>query len=68
MLPEWLVSDFRIMYQHFQTKGLIASLEQIAETERILGRKPRSFDSFIAEITKAWKQEKMVAATMRMTS
>jgi uncharacterized protein YbjT (DUF2867 family) len=68
MLPEWVVGVYKIMFQHFQTKGLIATSEQIKEAEQILGRKPRSLDSFVSEVTKAWKQEKIASATVRTTS
>lgn len=55
MLPEWLVDDFAIMYRHFQNQGLIATPEHLAETEKILGHKPRTFEAFAAETAHAWK-------------
>lgn len=36
-------------------KGLLATPEHLVKTERILGTKPRSFDSFVAETVKVWK-------------
>lgn len=45
------------MYKHFQTKGLLATPEHLAETKQILGREPRSLDTFAAEVTTAWKNE-----------
>ena len=68
MLPEWLVADFVIMYRHFQTNGLIATPEHHAETERILGRKPISFDSFSEEIVARWKTESVAGVTAKSAS
>lgn len=68
MLPEWLVEDFVIMYRHFQNNGLIATLEHHAETERILGRKPTSFNSFAQQTTAAWKQEATSGVTAKTVS
>ncbi len=59
MMPKWLVDDFVIMFRHFQTKGLIATPEHHAETERIVGNKPRRYEDFVKENTAAWKQEAM---------
>jgi uncharacterized protein YbjT (DUF2867 family) len=68
MLPDWMVEDFRIMFKHFQTKGLLATPEHLAETEQILGREPRSFDTFAAEITTAWKNEAAAGVTAKTTT
>ena len=53
MLPEWMVHDLRIMFEHFLEHGLVASDEDLAKVREILGRKPRSFDSFAAELMAA---------------
>ncbi len=68
MLPGWQVDDFRVMYEYFQTKGFIASPEDLAQTERILGRKPTSFETFVSEATTAWKQEAKAGVTATATS
>jgi len=52
MMPGWMVDDFRIMFQHFQTNGFIATPDHLAETERILGRKPRTYEAFASELAK----------------
>jgi len=57
MMPEWMVKDLRIMYDYFQKEGLIASAEDLAEQYKILGRPPRSFDDFVAEIVSVWQRE-----------
>lgn len=56
-LPEWMVDDFRTMYASFQKNGFIATPEDVAETERIVGHKPRSYESYVAETVAAWKGE-----------
>ena len=53
-MPDWMAYDFRLMYAHFQEKGLIASSEAIARQTRLLGHAPRGFDAFAAETAAAW--------------
>ena len=55
MLPEWMVEDFRIMYQYFQDKGFNATEAELARQPEVLGHQPRSFDAFVAELASAWK-------------
>lgn len=55
MLPDWLVHDLKIMYGHFQKHGLIATAEEVATLERLLGHPPRRFDDFVAELAPVWK-------------
>jgi uncharacterized protein YbjT (DUF2867 family) len=54
-LPDWMVFDFRYMYEHFQKNGLIASAEAIARVTRLLGHAPRGFDAFAKETAAAWR-------------
>ena len=54
-LPDWMVFDFRHMYEHFQAKGLIASAEAIARQTKLLGHAPRGFDAFAKETAAAWR-------------
>jgi len=54
-MPDWLVFDFRYMYEHFQKKGLIASAEAIARQTKLLGHAPRGFDAFAQETAAAWR-------------
>ena len=54
-LPDWMVFDFRYMYEHFQKDGLIASAEAIARQTKLLGHAPRGFDAFARETAAAWK-------------
>ncbi|MCX7013061.1 MAG: NmrA family NAD(P)-binding protein [Candidatus Sumerlaeota bacterium] len=55
MLPEWMVHDFRIMYQYFQEEGLKATDDDLLQTRTILGREPRRFEAFVEEISKSWR-------------
>jgi uncharacterized protein YbjT (DUF2867 family) len=55
MLPDWMVFDFRHMYAHFQSKGLIATPDAIARLTSLLGHPPRSFRAFAEECAVAWK-------------
>src|SRR5450759_1795488 len=54
--PDWMVFDFRYMYEHFQKHGLIASAEEIARQPRLLGHAPRAFDAFAKETAAAWRE------------
>jgi len=54
LMPDWLVEDLRIMYAHFIERGLLASEDDLARCHRILGREPRSFDSFAGELAPKW--------------
>jgi uncharacterized protein YbjT (DUF2867 family) len=54
-LPDWMVFDFRSMYEHFQKNGLVASAEAIARQTKLTGHPPRSFDAFAAETAQAWR-------------
>ena len=55
MLPEWLVVDLSIMYRHFQQHGLVATEAELAELRRVLGREPRRFEDFVAEVAPSWR-------------
>ena len=54
-LPGWAVYDFALMFAFFQASGLKASAAQLAETEAILGRKPRTLRDFVRETAASWK-------------
>jgi uncharacterized protein YbjT (DUF2867 family) len=53
-LPDWMVFDFRSMYEYFQTNGLIASAEAIARQTKLIGHAPRGFDAFAKETAAGW--------------
>jgi uncharacterized protein YbjT (DUF2867 family) len=54
-MPDWMVYDFRMMFEFFQKNGLEASTEAISRQTRLLGHPPRSFETFAAETAAAWK-------------
>ena len=53
-LPAWMVFDFRLMYEHFQRHGLLATADDLARMTALLGRPPRRFEDFAAETARAW--------------
>jgi uncharacterized protein YbjT (DUF2867 family) len=55
MMPEWLIHDLCVMFAYFQEHGLKASEEEVEVVTRLLGRPPRSFDEFVAEIAPGWR-------------
>lgn len=57
-LPEWLREDFRMMFEFFQVRGLLASVEDLELAHRILRHEPRTFDAFASETAAAWKEER----------
>ncbi len=62
MMPEFMVADMRIMYEFFQDKGMIAPKDELEKAQKLLGKKPRSFDDFVKEITTAWRSKIAKAA------
>jgi uncharacterized protein YbjT (DUF2867 family) len=50
MMPGWMVDDLRVMYEHFQRHGLVATEEDLAAVREALGRAPRRFEDFAAEL------------------
>lgn len=53
-MPGWMVWDFKVMYRMFHEQGLLASDEDLRETERIVGHAPRSFEDWVAEVAPGW--------------
>lgn len=49
-LPAWLVLDLKIMYRHFEAKGLLATAQEIADLTALLGHPPRAFRPFAKEV------------------
>ena len=54
-MPDWMVFDFRMMYEYFQQHGLKASPEAIARQTKLIGHAPRAFEPFAVETAAAWK-------------
>jgi len=53
-LPDWMVYDFRVMYDLFQRRGLIGSDEALRRQETLIGHGPRTFEDFAREIAEVW--------------
>ena len=51
VLPSWLVSDLKVMYDKFQAYGMPSTPRDDRRLRELLGRPPRRFDDFVAEIT-----------------
>jgi len=62
MMPEFMIPEMRIMYEFFQENGMIASKDELEKTQKLLGRKPRTFDDFVKEITAGWRSKVPKAA------
>jgi len=62
MMPEFMIPEMRIMYEFFQENGMIASKDELEKTQKLLGRKPRTFDDFVKEITAVWRSKVPKAA------
>ncbi len=54
MMPAWLVTDLKIMFAHFIEHGLRATDEEVAEVSALLGREPRSYESWVGEVAAQW--------------
>lgn len=54
-MPDWLVEDWKIMYEFFQKEGLVANEADLTKQEFILGKKPISFESFVERTCNNWK-------------
>lgn len=53
-MPDWMVDDLRLMFEHFLEHGLVASEEDIATMSHLLGHAPRTFGEFVAETVASW--------------
>lgn len=53
-LPEWMVHDFRVMYQYFQEHGFAPSGQDLSRQRELLPRS-RSFETFVSETAAGWK-------------
>ena len=62
MMPEFLIADMRIMYSFFQEHGLPGAKNVRDEAEKLLGRKPRTFDDFVKETVLEWRTKVPKAA------
>jgi uncharacterized protein YbjT (DUF2867 family) len=54
-LPDWMVFDFRMMYEHFQQQGLKATPEALDRQAKLIGHPARPFAAFTVETAAAWQ-------------
>ncbi len=54
-LPDWMVFDFKLMYECFQRDGFLATQEDIDIQTKLLGHAPRKFSDFTKATAKIWK-------------
>jgi len=54
VMPEWLVEDLVIMFEHFIEHGLVATAQEVEICRQFLGRQPRSYQSWVNEVAKTW--------------
>jgi uncharacterized protein YbjT (DUF2867 family) len=54
-LPEFMVFDFRHMYDFFQKQGFRGTPDMLARQSKVLGHAPRSFEAFVEETAAAWR-------------
>ena len=56
MMPQWMVEDFRVMYDYFQQHGLKADPADLEKQQQLLGGPPRGFDAFVEELAAEWRE------------
>lgn len=54
-MPDYMVFDFKLMYQFFQEKGFQATPQDIERQTKLLGHPPRKFEDYVRETAAAWK-------------
>lgn len=53
-MPDWLVTDLKIMYGHFLEHGLAATPGEVEACSSILGRAPGRFADWAEAVARAW--------------
>lgn len=54
--PTFSIDDWRKMLEFVQHQGLRAGDAEVAETERAVGHRVRTFEAFVAELVAEWRQ------------
>lgn len=52
--PSWVAYDIRVMFQGYVERGMSKTEDQTARFAALLGRQPRTYSSFAAELAKEW--------------
>ena len=53
-MPPWFAYELKLMYQAWQTNGLIATESELAELTQLLGRSPRRYEDFVRDTASSW--------------
>lgn len=56
-MPDFMVFDFKLMYEYFQEIGLRATQDDIKQLTDLLGHRPQKFRDFARETARQWKKE-----------
>ena len=54
-MPDYVVFDFKLMYQFFQETGFKATPGDVERQTKLLGHPPRRFEDYVRETALAWK-------------
>lgn len=57
IMPKWLAHDLCLMYKSFQDFGCLGTEQDFKIQQQLLLRKPKSFETFVAETVAHWKNE-----------
>ncbi|MEE7449157.1 NmrA family transcriptional regulator [Methylobacterium radiotolerans] len=53
--PAWLAYDLRVMMRRYQEDGAVATEAEVERFADLLGRRPRSYRDFAAEVARNWR-------------
>lgn len=53
-LPEWLLGDLVIMFDHFIAHGLLATEEEVQTCRDMLGRTALSYEEWVHDLSEKW--------------
>ena len=56
-LPDWMVFDFKLMYESFQKDGFIGTDEDVKKQTELLGHAPMKFVDFAKQTAEMWKKQ-----------
>jgi uncharacterized protein YbjT (DUF2867 family) len=54
-MPSWSAFDLRMMFQGYFDRGFASTETEVARLTKLLGRAPRSYEDFAAEMAELWK-------------
>lgn len=54
-MPPWLHYDLSLMYDDFARRGMLGAIEDVERLTTLLGRPPRSFESYTVQQANLWR-------------